>query len=179
MPATSASLVMSARTNAALPPFASIAWTVSRPDRSSMSATTTAAPSRARRSAIARPVSTAAPVTSATLSRTSTSNLPCPPSSSTIARRADGALTGLNALGPHVVGTARCLASTHSGRPVKGGPRGDEDRRSGESAWPAGAPVLPDRAPSGRQARLLAGRWTGVRQTWARGRIMPLLRLDG
>ncbi len=70
---------------------------------------------------------------------------------------------GLNALGP----------------PVKGDPRGDEDRRSGESAWPAGAPVLPDRAPSGRQVCLLAGRWTGVRQTCARGRTMPLRRLDG
>ena len=58
---------MSARTNAALPPPASMSRTVSRPERSAMSATTTAAPSLASRSAIARPVSSAAPVTSATL----------------------------------------------------------------------------------------------------------------
>ena len=44
--------------------------------------------------------------------------------------------------------TGSGATSAHSGRPRRDGPRGDEARRSGESAWPCGAPVLPDRAPS-------------------------------
>ncbi len=70
-------------------------------------------------------------------------------------------------------------AAQHSGRPMRGGPRGGEVRRPGEGARPSGAPVLPDRAPSGGQVRRTAGRCTGVRQTCARGRTLPPLRLGG
>ena len=43
------------------------------------------------------------------------------------------------------------------GPPLAGRPESSEVRRSGESARPSGAPVLPDRAPSGGQCRLAAG----------------------
>jgi hypothetical protein len=78
--------------------------------------------------------------------------------------------------GRRVVLAAPKRASTHSGRRMSGDPRGDEDRRPGEGAWPAGAPVLPDRAPSGRQARLMARRSTGVRQACTRAGTLPPLR---
>src|SRR6266542_2044467 len=52
----------------ALPPAASICSTVSRPPASATSATTTLAPSRAKRSAASRPMPLPAPVISATLS---------------------------------------------------------------------------------------------------------------
>src|SRR5512132_91997 len=52
----------------ALPPAASICPTVSRPPASATSATTTAAPSFAKRSAASRPMPLPAPVINATLS---------------------------------------------------------------------------------------------------------------
>jgi len=81
-------------------------------------------------------------------------------------------------------------APTHSGRLRRGDPRGDEVRRSGESAWPSGAPVLPDRAPwaSGpSRCRAMNRRAAGLR-AWADGaaaalcvltRDLPTVRVSG
>ena len=65
---------------------------------------------------------------------------------------------------------------TALGRPGScGGPRGVGSPGSGESAWPSGAPVLPER---GAVRLRSAGHrsWTGVVQTCTRGRTVPLLR---
>src|SRR5262245_7503218 len=72
---TCASSATSARTQIARPPAASTSRTVSSPPAASTSATVTAAPSRAKPSAVARPMPAPPPVTSATLP----SRSPTPP----------------------------------------------------------------------------------------------------
>ncbi len=65
--AASAGLAMSAWTNTALPPAATMRSRTSAPPRSSMSPMTTEAPCSASNSAVAAPMPSAAPVTRATL----------------------------------------------------------------------------------------------------------------
>ena len=65
--ATSCSLVMSAFTASAVPPFATIDAETAAAPAASRSAQTTAAPSSAKRSAVSRPMPDAAPVTTAFL----------------------------------------------------------------------------------------------------------------
>src|ERR1035441_362432 len=67
MCATLASSDTSVRTNSAFPPAWLICWAAARPVDSSRSAITTAAPSSANRSAVARPIPAPAPVITATL----------------------------------------------------------------------------------------------------------------
>ncbi len=67
--------VTSVRTNIAVPPASWIMPTVSLPPASSMSATTTDAPSAANASAVARPIPEPAPVTTATFPCTSTGGI--------------------------------------------------------------------------------------------------------
>jgi len=80
---TSAGFDTSVLTNMASPPAFLIAWAASSPSLTRTSARTTLAPSRAKASAVARPIPAAAPVTRATLPL----NFPAITSSLTWSRR--------------------------------------------------------------------------------------------